>query len=494
MQANRKVKKKPALRTEEGGQAVNINLELQLRRAVLATFLGESNFYEDGADITLRIKELVGKVRPAFVSQLAIEARNQYKLRHVPLLLAREMARLDTHKKYVRETLNGVIRRPDEISEALALYWSDGKDQPLANQFRLGLADAFNRFKETTLQKYNNQDREVKLRDAMFLAHPKPNDKEAKQKHKKFVRADRKKAFEKYDEAGLKRFWAKRSEKERTFYKLANNNLQTPNTWEVRLSDPNGKSKKEIWTELLNEKALGGLAFLRNLRNMYEAGVERSLILDYFKTENEDENGNSKNIFNMVLPFRFLAAANHAPTFVPALETAMFKAVETREKIGGSTILLIDVSGSMSAKLSAKSELSRLDTACALAILAREMFEDIQIVTFSNQNVPVAVYRGFALKEAITNSQYHGGTELFKAIRYANTLNYDRLIVLTDEQAAHDEGNRPSPKNKAYMINVANNRNGVGYNGKWTHLDGFSENILTYIQEVEKYDFTGVTD
>ena len=34
------------------------------------------------------------------------------------------------------------------------------------------------------------------------------------------------------------------------------------------------------------------------------------------------------------------------------------------------------------------------------------------------------------------------------------------------------------------MVNVASNRNGVGY-GAWTHVDGFSEAVLTFIREQE---------
>jgi hypothetical protein len=38
---------------------------------------------------------------------------------------------------------------------------------------------------------------------------------------------------------------------------------------------------------------------------------------------------------------------------------------------------------------------------------------------------------------------------------------------------------------RAYMINVASYRNGVGY-GRWVHLDGFSEQVLRYIAEYER--------
>lgn len=54
--------------------------------------------------------------------------------------------------------------------------------------------------------------------------------------------------------------------------------------------------------------------------------------------------------------------------------------------------------------------------------------------------------------------------------------------VSADEQS-HDVVPDPVAKH-AYMINVASNKNGVGY-GKWTHIDGFSENVIRFIVEHE---------
>jgi 60 kDa SS-A/Ro ribonucleoprotein len=76
----------------------------------------------------------------------------------------------------------------------------------------------------------------------------------------------------------------------------------------------------------------------------------------------------------------------------------------------------------------------------------------------------------------------HMSTYLGKAVTQLNSSgNYDRLIVISDEQA-HDTVS--GPKGKGYMINVASNRNGVGY-GAWTHIDGWSEAVLDYITEIE---------
>ena len=82
-------------RTHENAPARHISNELQLRRSVLACMLWENQFYEDGVEIAGRIAELVPKVAPERVAALAVEAREQMKLRHAPLLLVREMARQD---------------------------------------------------------------------------------------------------------------------------------------------------------------------------------------------------------------------------------------------------------------------------------------------------------------------------------------------------------------------------------------------------------------
>jgi len=72
---------------------------------VMACLLWESQFYEDGVEITGRIAELVPKVGAEKVAALAIEAREQMKLRHAPLLLIRDMAHHRTRRHLVADTL-----------------------------------------------------------------------------------------------------------------------------------------------------------------------------------------------------------------------------------------------------------------------------------------------------------------------------------------------------------------------------------------------------
>lgn len=119
-------------------------------------------------------------------------------------------------------------------------------------------------------------------------------------------------------------------------------------------------------------------------------------------------------------------------------------------------------------------------------MIGREMCETVAVYTFSNRTVMVPPRRGFALRDSIKRSQPHGGTELDSAINFVmQQENPDRLIVITDEQS-HDRVNFPVGLERGYMINVASYANGVGY-GKWTHIDGFSESVFTYISESEGY-------
>ena len=63
------------------------------------------------------------------------------------------------------------------------------------------------------------------------------------------------------------------------------------------------------------------------------------------------------------------------------------------------------------------------------------------------------------------------------------TTRPDRLIVITDEQSQTPVPNPTAER--AYMVNVASCQNGVGYGSKWTHIDGFSENVIRFIVETE---------
>lgn len=202
--------------THEGAPAPQIDLISQLERSVMSCLLWEGEFYESAVTIADRIKELCAKIPAQEVARIAIQAKEDMRLRHVPLLMTRELARTKEGRAELKTLLPRVIVRPDDTTEFLAMYWQD-KDAPLAKQVKKHLGECFRKFSEYQLQKYNGGSKAVKLRDAMRITRPKPTNEE---------------------QAAL---WGR----------LIKGELKTPDTWEVSISST--KDKKAEWTRLLNE-------------------------------------------------------------------------------------------------------------------------------------------------------------------------------------------------------------------------------------------------
>ena len=425
----------------------------------MCCLLWESSFYESGQSIADRINTLVEEMvksgKADKVAEIAVEARIQMHLRHVPLHLCVSLARQHALKA---ATLAEVIQRPDELSEFLSMY-SLGREgrktlNKLSYQARKGLGMAFQKFNEYSLQKYNGGQSKVKLRDVLFLCHAKPKD----------------------------------AEQDAMWKRLVEDKLATPDTWEVEISQ--SKDKTTSWTRLLSEKKLGAMALLRNLRNMTQAGVSDALVREALATCKSDR----------VLPFRFIAAARAVPQLEDALEPLMMRCLARLDKLPGRTMVIVDNSGSMGGKISEKSEMSRSDAACALAILLREICGQCAILSFSDDAKAVPPRQGFALADAIRSATPMGGTNTDHALAIAGAAGYDRVVLITDEQThppmsatqhlgwympTSSRGIRgPLPNTKAYGINVSCEQHGITY-GQWVHIDGWSEAVVRYIAAVE---------
>ncbi len=267
----------------EGAIAWRMTPEWELYTTVVTTMGVEDKFYESGEDRVRRIADLVRKVKPEFVAQLAVYTREQMHLRSVPLLLLVELAQCHHGDSLVSRVVCRTIQRADEITELLMCYqWRTGKTDlsGLSCQLRKGLAEAFNKFDEYQFAKYDRKDRKVTLRDALILVHPKPKDDQ---------QAD-------------------------IFRKIKSDTPETPVTWETELSavgqhhfysqEEKDNAKREVWKKLVRSRRLGYMATLRNLRNMLKLGMDKEtmqMVCDFIA--NPEAVRKSKQ-----LPFRFLSA------------------------------------------------------------------------------------------------------------------------------------------------------------------------------------------
>lgn len=448
-----KVEKSAPVFTHNGAKGEKVNYLKQLERTILSCFLWEDSFYENGEDVASRIKTLVPKIPFESLAELAIRARSENNIRHAPLLICAVAVSCFDGKK-VGDMISQVIQRPDEMGELISIYWKLNGKKMIPRQMKIGIARAFKGFNEYQLAKYNSQKADVKLRDVVFLCHIRAGlNKELGSRLARLV-----------NKSEIPLFISKAYDLDRACV-----GLESPETWENRLS--RGEDKKKVFTELLEQKKLGGLALLRNLRNMEDSGVSSSLVKDAILNMNTDR----------VLPFRFVSAFRNSQSYRYELETAMFACAEKLPKLKGETVLLVDVSGSMGNRISSKSDLNRCDAAGGLAILLREICEDVTIYPFENDIHSKNLNRGFYLSESL---RPRGGTNIGRSVESAKKLHpkADRIIVITDEQSSSSVG---KPVGKGYMINVGHYRNGVSKQGDWETISGFSESVVTYIAGLE---------
>jgi hypothetical protein len=423
----------------QGVTGTSISTEEALKRVCYAHMLFENSFYISGIDSSKVIEELCKKVEPDFIIKLAEEIAIDMRLRHTPLFL---LVQAMKKKGKVSSAIQTICTRPDMMTDLLALYWKE-KKTPLAKQLQRGLAKAFLNFDEYQLAKWNRST-VIKLKDVLKMVRPKPvND-----------------------------------EQSAMFKRLLNDELKTPDTWEVRLS--RGDDKKETFKELIEKKKLSGIALLRNLRNCVDSGVDMQILKEALKRPIK------------ALPFQFLSAAREAPTLEAEIDEAMLNSVEEWGSLPGKTCILVDVSGSMISPLSEKSTAMLFDAASSLAILLREVCEEPLFATFSYLTVVCPNRRGMALRDILWHSQPNSGTDLHSALlaveKFQKDKNhkFDRLIIITDEQSQTPL--RPLTIPKKYIFNVGNYQKGLGNNHGFMTITGFTEAVIKYVMKIESWE------
>ncbi|NML23955.1 TROVE domain-containing protein [Pseudoflavitalea sp. G-6-1-2] len=370
-----------------GEKAWVLTPQLELYAAVATAGLNDQ-FYEKADTRLQRIRELIAQNDAGFVARLAIYVREQMNLRIVPQVLAVELAKHHNGDNLVSKMVGRTVQRADEITEMLACYaQSNGRTEmkqlnKLSKQLQKGLSIAFNRFDEYQFAKYN-RDAQVKLRDALFLVHPKAKD-EAQQT---------------------------------LFNKIIKDELQAPYTWEVELSRlgqqsyANAAEKQQAfrdkWEELIFSNKLGYMATLRNLRNILEAEVS-SEALNKVCEFLSDENAVARS---RQLPFRFLSAYRELKDVqdgrigkvLDALEDAVLCSARNIEGYDADTRVVIaaDVSGSMQTPISPKSKVKNYDIGLMLAMLLQSRCENVIAGIFGDKWKTISIPR----KNILSNVQ-----------------------------------------------------------------------------------------
>lgn len=452
-------KEKKQVLNKANAPAYQLSPEWNLYSTVVTSSLSDK-FYETANERLETLRSLIKKNDPEFVAKLAVYAREQMYLRSIPLVLVVELAKIHQGDSLVSRLTTRIIQRADEITELLAYYQSANirkdtkKLNRLSKQIQNGLQNAFNKFDEYQFAKYN-RDAEIKLRDALFITHPK----------------------------------AKDDAQQIIFNRIVENTLQTPYTWETELSAL-GQNKFESeeekkaafakkWEELIDSGKLGYMALLRNLRNILEAEVSTEHINLVCETIKDEE----KVLRSKQLPFRFLAAyreliqikSGFASKIMNALENAVRVSARNIAGFDEATRILVacDVSGSMQQPISPKSKVLHYDIGLMLGMLLKSRCKNIISGIFGDKwkvvNLPdtgvLSNVDAFYKREGEVGYSTNGHLVVKDLIKHNMIM--DKIMIFTDCQLWNSKGGntqlsdvwkeykRIAPESKLYLFDLA---------------------------------------
>jgi len=449
-------------RNNEGHVAFKMELKEKLITEVLTSFFNEGKYYGNNSQEILEDLRKVIKIDPKFIANLAIYARKEIHLRSISHVIVSELAHDVQGKKYVRRVLNEVVERVDDMSEILS-YYLNVYEKPIPNSLKKGLADCFLRFDEFALVKYNRE-KEIKLKDIMILVHPKPNN----------------------------------DEQSNMFKRLLEDNLEIPFTWETMLSSEG--NNKGTWEKLIESNKLGYMAILRNLRNIIKAEPE-NINKVYEILESETRVKKSKQ-----LPFRYYSAFKvlsyeglGTSKVYDTLENAIRSSTSNIKRLKGKTFISTDVSGSMSYKVSPKSDMICAEIGTVLMSIANSICDEAITSTFdtSFKVTPLASRNGI-ISNAKSISPTWGGTDLSLPIKYLleNKIYVDRIIILSDNEInrgydrvcqvyINEYRKKVNPNVWVHAIDLLGYGTQQFKGNKVNIIAGWNEKILEFIPNVE---------
>lgn len=476
-----------------GGTAFQLKDRERLVTGILTSFVKEPKYYGDTTpDIVETARRLV-KTDPVFVAKAACFARNQFHMRSVSHVLAAEVAKGAPGNKVVRKMIRKVVERADDITNILAYHfnvWGKRKkdqaakgisrsDNPVPRSLRRGIADVFPRFDEYSLAKYKGDDSDVKLRDALLIARPKPNT----------------------------------PEQAKLWKKLIEGKLETPETRETILSEK-GQSK-EVWEQIIDGKA-GYMMVLRNLKNMLEQGISDAhldKVLNMLK--NPDQVRKSKQLpFRYFSAYKMVAAMGHVKgsKVLDAIEDALMVSFENLPRMKGTTAIILDESGSMMTPISEKSIVQQIDIGNLLGSAAAKFCDQAIIIPFGDFAVTMNFTKRSSIFDNMKKLEESGvgcSTYLEKAFKEIDKagLPVDRIIIFSDMQTyggrswasdnpqgwVENYRKTKNPNLWVHSIDLAGYGTTKVVGGHINLIAGWSEKVLDYIIQVEEGG-TGLID
>lgn len=445
--------------THEGAAARPLDGKAKLVNLVLTSLMSEPKFYGDTTGELQKMAETIVATDPGFIARLAVYARRDMNLRSVSHYLTALLGTREGDKHLVGRVFPRIALRPDDVTETLAYAMEMRGSPTLTKQFRLAGAAALHNFNEYQFAKYRGEARNVSIRDAFRIFHPKPINEEQNQ------------------------LWGR----------VVTNTLKTPDTWEVGSS----AKGKLFWSDLEGVKAMGYMALLRNLRNISQHGSHETKLYAIETIVDVNRVRKSKQF-----PFRFYSAYKVLdeigdPVLMAAVSQAM-NASCTNVEIPGPVAVLCDVSGSMQDPISSKSTVKCCEVAGVMAGMAvRTGGVVIRFGSTADHKTIPTNANVLTVVDALSVTNHHlgWGTNMAAGLEVLNKLGryFPTVIVVSDMQTAHmargewlkyqrqcaGQGYTPA---RLVCIDVCGYGNSQFLEHEVLQLNGWSERLFEYLK------------
>lgn len=422
--------------TYEGGVGFERDAKTQLFLLAVSNMVRQGTFYESAADRDNRFKSLAHAVTqedPEWIRGFIPYLRNTMQMRSASVVLAAHYTAAGGERP--RAVIDSALTRADEPAEFLA-YWAQeyGKNFPMP--VKRGVADAVVRlYTERNALKYDGQSRAWRMGDVIELTHPKAEASWQSSLFKYLLDSRHNRDDIQFSsELSEIHDWhvANNVPVERRREYMRKNGIPKSMTWESLSGWLQGPMDAEAWEAVIPQ--MGYMALLRNLRNFEEAGISGKTE-DYVRKVISDPEAVAKS---RQFPIRFYSAwkATDSLTYGRELETALEHSLQNVPELYGSSLILIDCSGSMQDWQSDRSKVQRWELASIFGVaLAKAQKGRADLVLYSNSSIRFAPSNSVLKSvDEIRRRGEWGGTNTWQAVSQ-NFANQDRIIILTDEQA-----------------------------------------------------------
>lgn len=453
--------------TYEGGDAFEKSLEQDWLNNLFSNML-ENRFYESGDEQMNRYIQLTQKMLEKygakFVGRAAYFARNELGMRSISQLTAAMLNPIQFEGK--RDFFKNYMKRPDDVSEIFAIVESLGDKR--SHALVRGAGDYISGLSAYQMDKYAMRRKNWSMIDLINVTHAKSD----------------------------------------IVDKFYNGVLEKADTWEQKISAAKDEDEKNAnWRELVEDGKLGYLALIRNLNNILNAGVNEDWIVSYLLPQLTNADKIHKSL---VFPYQIYTAYKNLEVREVntcfALDKAFRESVKNVPGLDGTSLVILDVSGSMEDPISSRSNMTIKEVcACyaAAIYLSNPSSEFIKFGSDAKQCHYNRLDSVFTLiKKMQENDDCGYGTDIISVWEMLDQ-HYDRIFLFSDMQVmipswwcytkgtsaidAMNDYMRHYGRTHVYSVDAGNYSTQISnpLRGDLTLLTGFSDKVFSFIKLLE---------